>query len=275
MADSFSLARFTAGAPFFVIAGPCVIETEDGCDLIARHLVSVTRELGLPAIFKASFDKANRTSGTAFRGPGFEQGLEILERVGRRHGLPLLTDIHHPSQAEDAARVCDILQIPAFLCRQTDLVEAAATAASVVNVKKGQFLSPWDTKNIVGKIKNCQPVETVLTERGTTFGYGNLVVDFRSFPVMKEWADFVVFDATHSLQLPGGAGDRTAGQRRFIPHLSRAAIATGCVDGIFLEIHPEPGKSPSDSENILPLSDLKPLLTELIAIKKALAFKPL
>jgi 2-dehydro-3-deoxyphosphooctonate aldolase (KDO 8-P synthase) len=198
-----------------------------------------------------------------------DEGLEILKAVGAETGLPLVTDIHHPEQAERAGAVCQILQIPAFLCRQTDLILAAAKAVSVVNVKKGQFLSPWDTEHIAQKIRKASKAEVLLTERGTTFGYGNLVVDMRSFPVMKQWADFVVFDATHSLQLPGAGKGKTSGQREFIPHLARSAMATGAVDGIFLEIHPEPSRSPSDAENILPLDRLEELLTQLLAVRRA------
>ncbi|NLI79637.1 MAG: 3-deoxy-8-phosphooctulonate synthase [Candidatus Riflebacteria bacterium] len=252
------------------MAGPCVLQDRDEALLIARTVRDVAARLGLPAVFKASFDKANRTSGRGFRGPGLAAGLAILREVRETVGLPLVTDVHLPEQAEPAAHLCDILQIPAFLCRQTDLVLAAARAAAIVNVKKGQFLSPWDTRNIVEKIRAASPAKVMLTERGASFGYGNLVVDMRSFPVMKGWADAVVFDATHSLQLPGGAGDKTGGQREFIPHLARAAMATGCVDGLFLEVHPEPARSPSDAENILPLDRLEGLLTELKAIRLAL-----
>jgi len=262
-------ADLLSGGPFFVIAGPCVIQDRDETLLIACALKEIAARLGLPAVFKASFDKANRTSGKGFRGPGLESGLEILAEIRKITGLPLLTDIHQPEQAEPVSKVCDILQIPAFLCRQTDLIEAAARFARTINVKKGQFLSPWDTRHIVEKIRAVSDAKVMLTERGTSFGYGNLVVDMRSFPVMKKWADAVVFDATHSLQLPGGAGDKTGGQREFVPHLARAAIATGCVDGVFLEIHPEPARSPSDAENILPLDQLEGLLLELRALRTA------
>lgn len=266
----FSLREYAGTAPFFVIAGPCVLQSLDEALLIAGALKETASKLGLPAVFKASFDKANRTSGEGQRGPGIEPGLAILREIKARTGLPVLTDIHLPEQAGPAADVCDILQIPAFLCRQTDLLQAAAAACSSINVKKGQFLSPGDTRHIVAKIKTARPdAEVVLTERGSSFGYGNLVVDMRSFPIMKQWADAVVFDATHSLQLPGAAGDRTGGQREYIPCLSRAAMATGSVDGIFLEIHPEPARSPSDADNILPLDRLEPLLKELLAIRKA------
>jgi 2-dehydro-3-deoxyphosphooctonate aldolase (KDO 8-P synthase) len=265
----FSLRAYRANAPFFVIAGPCVLESETEAQSIAEQVAAVCRRLGLPAIFKASFDKANRTSLQGNRGPGIAHGLEVLKRIRDAVDVPVITDIHLPEQAKAVAEVCGILQIPAFLCRQTDLVNAAAVSASVVNVKKGQFLSPWDTEHIARKIRAVSSAEVVLTERGASFGYGNLVVDMRSFPVMKQWADFVVFDGTHSLQLPGAGQGKTLGQREFIPHLAQAAMATGCVDGIFLEVHPEPARSPSDAENILPLADLEPLLRTLLAVKNA------
>lgn len=251
------------------MAGPCVLQSPEEALEIAKAVQQTCSELGLPAIFKASFDKANRTSVGGGRGPGIEEGLKILDRIGKETGLPLITDIHSPEQAEEAAKVCQILQIPAFLCRQTDLLLAAAHASNVVSVKKGQFLSPWDTEHVVTKIRSASTSEIILTERGTTFGYGNLVVDMRSFPVMKKWGDFVVFDATHSLQLPGAGRGQTSGQREFIPHLARAAMATGCIDGIFLEVHPEPARSPSDADNILPLHELADLLKSLLAVKKA------
>lgn len=267
--NSFSLREYVGAAPLFVIAGPCVLQSLDEALLIAGALKATASKLGIPAIFKASFDKANRTSGEGHRGPGIEAGLAALREIKARTGLPVLTDIHLPDQAGQAATVCDVLQVPAFLCRQTDLLQAAAVACRTVNVKKGQFLSPGDTRHIVAKIKTVRPdAEVILTERGSSFGYGNLVVDMRSFPIMKQWADAVVFDATHSLQLPGAAGDRTGGQREYVPCLSRAAMATGSTDGVFLEIHPEPSRSPSDADNILPLDRLEPLLKELLAIRK-------
>lgn len=268
-ANTFSLRGYAGNAPFFVIAGPCVLQSTEEALLIAGTLKEVSTKLGLPAVFKASFDKANRTSGEGHRGPGIDAGLAALAEIKSRTGLPVLTDIHLPEQAGPAAKVCDVLQIPAFLCRQTDLLQAAAAAVRCINVKKGQFLSPWDTRHIVAKIKAVRAdAEVVLTERGSSFGYGNLVVDMRSFPIMKQWADAVVFDATHSLQLPGAAGDRTGGQREYVPCLSRAAMATGSIDGVFLEIHPEPARSPSDADNILPLDRLEPLLKQLLAIRK-------
>ncbi len=268
---SFSSRSLPAEAPFFLIAGPCVIESEDLCLYIAQTVKAVAEELNIPAIFKASFDKANRTSGDSFRGPGLEEGLGILASIKIKTGLSILTDIHDPEQAEPVSQVCDVIQIPAFLCRQTDLVEAAARTGRVVNIKKGQFVSPWATSHLSEKVRNTPGAgEVWLTERGASFGYGNLVVDMRSFPVMKPFADAIVYDATHSLQLPSSGGAKTGGQREFIAPLAQAAMATGFVDGLFLEIHPEPEKSPSDADNILPLDDLKPLLQKLAAIKKAL-----
>lgn len=268
---SFSVKNFAADAPFFLIAGPCVIESEGLCLYIAQTIKAIAEELNIPAVFKASFDKANRTAGDSYRGPGMAKGLEILASVKAKTGMPLLTDVHDPAQAQEVAQVCDILQIPAFLCRQTDLTEAAARTGRAVNIKKGQFLSPWATRHLVQKVRQTEGAgEVLLTERGSSFGYGNLVVDMRSFPIMKEWSDAVVYDATHSLQLPSSGEAKTGGQREFIGTLARAAIATGNVDGLFLEVHPEPEKSPSDAANILPLDDLKGLLHELVAIKNAL-----
>jgi len=268
--SAFSLKSWRADAPFFVIAGPCVLEMLPEALQIARAVKDIGQRLGLPVVFKASFDKANRTSGAAHRGPGMEAGLRIFQQIEADTGLPMLVDVHWPEQTGDAARVCQILQIPAFLCRQTDLVLAAAQACRCVNVKKGQFLSPTDTEHIVKKIKSVSPEnEVVLTERGTSFGYGNLVVDMRSFPIMRQWADLVVYDATHSLQLPGAGDGKTAGQREYIPFLAQAAMATGCVDGLFLEVHPEPSRSPSDAENIWPLDQLEPLLKRLLDVRRA------
>lgn len=268
---SFSVKSFAADAPFFLIAGPCVIESEGLCLYIAQTIKAIAEELNIPAVFKASFDKANRTAGDSYRGPGMARGLEILASVKAKTGMPVLTDVHDPAQAHEVAQVCDILQIPAFLCRQTDLTEAAARTGRAVNIKKGQFLSPWATKHLAQKVRQIEGAgEVLLTERGASFGYGNLVVDMRSFPIMKEWSDAVVYDATHSLQLPSSGEAKTGGQREFIGTLARAAIATGNVDGLFLEVHPEPEKSPSDAANILPLDDLKGLLRELAAIKNAL-----
>ncbi|NCB38270.1 MAG: 3-deoxy-8-phosphooctulonate synthase [Erysipelotrichia bacterium] len=268
---SFSIREFASGAPFFLIAGPCVIESEGLCLYVAQTLKAISEELKIPVVFKASFDKANRTAGDSFRGPGLERGLEILASVKEKTGLPVLTDVHDTTQPAVVAEVCDILQIPAFLCRQTDLTEAAARTGRPVNIKKGQFLSPWATKHLVEKVRKVEGAgEVLLTERGSSFGYGNLVVDMRAFPVMKAWSDAVIYDATHSLQLPSSGGAKTGGQREFIGTLARAAMATGDVDGLFLEVHPEPEKSPSDADNILPLDDLKSLLIELLMLKNAL-----
>ena len=268
---SFSLKKVSAGAPFFLIAGPCVIQTESLCLEIAETIKIIGNELNIPVVFKASYDKANRTSGDSYRGPGLEKGLEILASVKSKTGLPVLTDIHESYQAPLVAEVCDILQIPAFLCRQTDLTEAAAKTGKIVNIKKGQFLSPWATKHLADKVRNVEGSgEVFLTERGASFGYGNLVVDMRSFPIMKEYCDGVIYDATHSLQLPSSGGAKTGGQREYIGTLARAAIATGAVDGLFLEVHPEPEKSPSDADNILPLSQLRGLMKQLIAIKQVI-----
>lgn len=266
-----TVKKLLSNAPFFLIAGPCVIESRDICMYIAQTLRALSEELDIPAVFKASFDKANRTSGNSYRGPGMLEGLQILADVRENTGLPLLTDIHEPSQAAPVAEVCDILQIPAFLCRQSDLVEAAAATGRIVNIKKGQFMSPWATGHLAEKVRAVPGAgEIMLTERGASFGYGNLVVDMRSFPVMKEFADAVVYDATHSLQLPSSGSAKTGGQREFIAPLARAAMATSFVDGLFLEVHPEPEKSPSDADNILQLDDLQPLITELLAIKRAI-----
>lgn len=267
---SFSLKKVSAGAPFFLIAGPCVIQTESLCLEIAETIKIIGNELNIPVVFKASYDKANRTSGDSYRGPGLEKGLEILASVKSKTGLPVLTDIHESYQAPLVAEVCDILQIPAFLCRQTDLTEAAAKTGKIVNIKKGQFLSPWATKHLADKVRAVEGSgEVFLTERGASFGYGNLVVDMRSFPIMKEYCDGVIYDATHSLQLPSSGGAKTGGQREYIATLARAAMATGDVDGLFLEVHPEPEKSPSDADNILPLSQLRDLVKQLVAVKKA------
>ncbi|MFZ5952359.1 MAG: 3-deoxy-8-phosphooctulonate synthase [Candidatus Rifleibacteriota bacterium] len=266
-----SIFKRSAKVPFFLIAGPCVIESENLCLYIAQTIKAVAEELNIPTIFKASFDKANRTSGGSFRGPGLEEGLEILAAIKNKTALPILTDIHETGQAEAVSKVCDVIQIPAFLCRQTDLVEAAARTGKIVNIKKGQFVSPWATGHLTEKARKIPGAgEIWLTERGASFGYGNLVVDMRAFPVMKPFCDAVVYDATHSLQLPSSGQAKTSGQREFIAPLAQAAIATGHVDGLFLEVHPEPEKSPSDADNILPLDELKPLLIRLAAIKNAM-----
>lgn len=253
--------------PLALIAGPCVIESRDVCLDIAARLVRFARSRHVPLIFKASYDKANRTSGAAFRGPGLEAGLEILAEVKRRHRVPILTDVHAVDQVAPAARVADILQIPAFLCRQTDLVVAAARSGRVVNVKKGQFMAPWDIRPVIGKIEAAGCRKILLTERGVSFGYNNLVADMRSLLEMRETGYPVIFDATHSVQRPGGAGDRSGGDGRWAPALARAAVATGC-DGIFLETHIDPAMALSDRDNTLAVRDLSGLWAQLEAIDR-------
>lgn len=253
------------GGKLAFMAGPCVIESREGCLGIARELKGVADRLGAALVFKASFDKANRTSIDSFRGPGLEKGLEILREVKETFGLPIVTDIHEPGQAAPAARVADILQIPAFLCRQTDLLVAAGGTGAAVNVKKAQFLAPEDMGNIVKKIESTGNRRIILTERGTTFGYHNLVVDMRSLAIMREFGYPVVFDATHSVQRPGGNGTSTGGDGKFAPLLARAAVAAGC-DGVFMETHPNPPEALSDKANAIPLADVGPLLKKLCAI---------
>lgn len=247
---------------FFLIAGPCVIESEDHCLGLAEQLKQLTDRVGVPFIFKASFDKANRTSVTSYRGPGLAEGMRILSRVKEELGVPLVSDIHEVGQAALAAEVLDVIQIPAFLCRQTDLILAAASTGSIVNIKKGQFVSPWDVEHIVRKVESVGNEKLLLTERGSAFGYNNLVVDFKSIPVMRSFGYPVVFDATHSVQLPGGSGAQSSGQAQFIPYLAKAAVAVG-VDGLFFEVHETPEKALSDAANALPLSGLEDLLAEL------------
>jgi len=252
----------------FLIAGPCVIESEKLCLQVAAALKKTCAALGIFYVFKASFDKANRTSGKSFRGIGLERGLEILGKVHAEFGVPVLTDIHNESHAAVVGEVVDILQIPAFLCRQTDLIEAAAVTGQIVNIKKGQFLSPREMGQVVAKAKNAGAEKILVTERGTTFGYNNLVADMRSIPIMKQFGFPVVFDATHSVQLPGGGGDKSAGQREFAPVLARAALATG-ANGIFLETHPQPDKALSDGPNMIPLAEMAALLKSLLKIFNA------
>ncbi len=258
------------GAPLFLMAGPCVLESGDMAREIAQEMQAITARLGLSYVFKASFDKANRTSLTSFRGPGAEKGLRILGRLRAEVGVPVVSDIHEPNQAELAADCLDIIQIPAFLCRQTDLLVAAARTGKVVNVKKGQFVSPWDMEHAVNKVRGAGGERLLLTERGACFGYNNLVVDMRSLPVMRSFGCPVIYDATHSVQLPGGAGGSSGGQREFIPTLSRAAVAAG-VDGLFLEVHPDPDKALCDGPNSLPLAQVEPLLKQLLAVHRAAA----
>ncbi len=255
-------------APLALIAGPCVIESEAHTLQLARAIADVARRVGVPLIFKASFDKANRTSIDSFRGPGLDAGLAVLAAVRAEIGVPVLTDIHEPSQAAPVAAVADVLQIPAFLCRQTDLLVAAARTGAAVNVKKGQFLAPGDMRHVAAKLTAAGAERVILTERGTSFGYHNLVVDMRSFPQLRELGWPVIYDVTHSLQLPGAGDGRTSGQAEFIEPLASAGVAAG-VDGVFLEVHDDPPRAPSDGDNALALDRLEPLLRRLVAIRNA------
>lgn len=252
----------------FLIAGPCVIESRDSVMRHSEALARISDEVGVPIIFKASYDKANRTSHSSFRGIGLDEGLLILAEARSSSGLPVLTDVHDVSQVGPTAEVVDVLQIPALLCRQTDLVQAAAASGKAVNIKKGQFLAPWDMRHVLAKAREAGGTDIALTERGVTFGYGNLVNDFRSLEIMRELGAPVIFDATHSVQLPGGAGDKSAGERRFIAPLARAAVAVG-LDGLFMEVHENPDKALSDGPNSLPLSELAEMLRRLLAIHEA------
>jgi 2-dehydro-3-deoxyphosphooctonate aldolase (KDO 8-P synthase) len=250
---------FGPGAPLALIAGPCVIEGAEACLTVARGLQAICAEVGLPWVFKASYDKANRSSGRSFRGPGLEEGLAALAHVRDTLGVPVTTDVHETADVERVAEVVDLVQIPAFLCRQTDLIAAAARTGRPVNVKKGQFLAPWDARNVVEKFHDAGGTQLLLTERGVSFGYNNLVVDMRSFPIMRGFGVPVVFDATHSVQLPGGQGRASGGQREFVPPLLRAAVAAG-VDGLFMEVHNDPDQALCDGPNMVPLEELRPLL---------------
>ena len=251
-----------AGQPLFLMAGPCVIESEEHAFELASRLAAATRQLRIPYIFKASFDKANRTSLRSYRGPGLERGLEILARIKRRFSIPVLTDVHDVRQVAPAAEVCDVLQIPAFLCRQTDLLLEAGRSGAAVNIKKGQFISPWDIRHAIAKVESTGNHRILVTERGATFGYNNLVVDMRGLAVMKQWGYPVVLDVTHALQLPGGEGSRSGGQPQFIETLARAGVAAG-VDGIFMEVHDHPECALSDGTNALELRRFKPLAKKL------------
>ena len=248
--------------PFFLIAGPCVIEDEALTLEVARFLSEIGKELDIPVIFKTSYDKANRTSLNSFRGPGIDKGLEIIRKVKEITGLPVLSDVHSVEEIEKAAEVLDVIQIPAFLCRQTNLILAAARTGLPINIKKGQFLSPWEMGPVVEKVTSTGNHGILITERGTSFGYNNLVVDIRSIAIMRNLGFPVVFDATHSVQLPGGDGTCSGGQREFVSHLSKAAIAAG-ADGLFLEVHPDPDSALCDGPNALPLNEVKALLTML------------
>lgn len=257
--------RFGGDAPLFLIAGPCVIESETHAMNMAERLGEIASELGIPYIFKASYDKANRSSFNSFRGPQLEEGLRILAEIKKCTGLPILTDVHDVSQVGPAAEVCDILQIPAFLCRQTDLLLAAGRTGRVVNVKKGQFLAPWEIGNAAEKIASAGNQKIILTERGSAFGYQNLVVDMRSFPIMRKFGYPIVFDVTHSVQLPGRAGKSSGGQPEFIEPLARAGAAVG-VNGIFLEVHDNPSRALSDGANALPLDEFRALLQKVLRL---------
>ncbi len=253
----------------FLIAGPCVIESRDHVLFMAAELKKITSDCSVPFVFKASYDKANRTSIKSFRGPGMREGLNLLREVREKIGVPVLADVHEPSQCEEAGKVLDILQVPAFLSRQTDLIVAAAHTGKIVNVKKGQFLAPWEMQNVVEKMREAGNDRLLLTERGASFGYNNLVVDFRSFPIMQGFGCPVIFDATHSLQLPGGQGQSSGGQPQYIPHFARASVAAG-IDGLFMEVHDNPPKALSDGANALKLSLLPRLLEQLVEIRACL-----
>jgi 2-dehydro-3-deoxyphosphooctonate aldolase (KDO 8-P synthase) len=264
----FDVAGVTVGEPgrLFLIAGPCIVESPERTLRIGRRARDICADLGVPYIFKASYDKANRSSLKGHRGPGMDEGLETLKMIKAELKVPILTDVHLPDQCEAAAEVADVLQIPAFLCRQTDLLLAAAKTGRAINIKKGQFLAPWDMKHPLEKVRQGGSSRVMLTERGATFGYGNLVSDMRSLVIMRRTGAPVVFDATHSVQLPGAQGESTGGQREFTPYLARAAVATG-VDGIFAEVHEDPASSPSDAETIMDLKDLPGLLATLVKLK--------
>jgi len=266
-AGAFSAGNVTFGAasPFFLIAGPCVIESEAHALTLAEQLAEIAGKLGVPLIFKASYDKANRSSVSSYRGPGLKEGLRILAAIKKRTGLAILTDVHEVSHVAPAAEVCDVLQIPALLCRQTDLLVAVGRSGRVANIKKGQFLSPWDIGNAAEKVASTGNEKIILTERGSSFGYQNLVVDMRSFPVMRKLGYPVVFDVTHSVQLPGGEGKSSGGQPEFIEPLARAATAAG-IDGIFLEVHDNPAKALSDGTNAQALEKLRPLLEKILSL---------
>jgi len=256
---------FGGKRPLVLIAGPCVIESPQGTLKIAEAIKKITTKLHVPFVFKASFDKANRTSINSFRGPGLYEGLKVLSQIKSKVGVPILSDVHDVSQAQMAGEILDIIQIPAFLCRQTDLIVAAAKTGKIVNVKKGQFMAPWDISGIVKKMQEAGNQNLLLTERGVSFGYNNLVSDFRSLPIMRASGYPVVFDATHSVQKPGGLGTSSGGESQYIPLLARCAVAAG-VDAIFLETHPNPSQALSDGPNTLPLKNLENLLKDLMAI---------
>ncbi|NZA24891.1 3-deoxy-8-phosphooctulonate synthase [Luteimonas sp. SJ-92] len=270
-----NLCGFEVGLdrPFFLIAGPCVVESEQLQLDVAGRLKEITSALGIPFIFKSSFDKANRTSGSSFRGPGMEEGLRVLGEVKRQLGVPVLTDVHEYTPMDEVASVVDVLQTPAFLVRQTDFIRKVCSAGKPVNIKKGQFLSPWDMKPVVEKAKSTGNGQIMVCERGASFGYNNLVSDMRSLAVMRETGCPVVFDATHSVQLPGGQGTSSGGQREFVPVLARAAVAVG-ISGLFMETHPEPEKALSDGPNAWPLPKMRALLETLLELDRATKKNP-
>lgn len=272
MAAAFKVGNFRIGngSPLFLIAGPCVIESERHARQMAESIARICSDLGVHYIFKASYDKANRTSVRSFRGPGLKKGLGILRKIKRELKLPILTDVHEIAHVAPAAEVCEVLQIPAFLCRQTDLLVAAGKSRRVVNIKKGQFVAPWEIRHAVEKVRSTGNEKIIVTERGAMFGYNNLVVDMRAFPIMQEMGYPVVFDVTHSVQIPAGAGNASSGQAQFIPHLARAGVAAG-VDGIFMEVHDHPERALSDGPNALHLKSLPALLKILLEINRVVA----
>jgi len=256
------------GKPLLLIGGPCALESEELARRVAGTMQEVCSRLSIPYVFKASFDKANRTSLSSYRGPGMEEGLAILDRLRTQLQIPVISDIHEPAQAAIAAEVLDIIQIPAFLCRQTDILAATSATGKTINLKKGQFVSPWDMENAVHKIRESGKSEVMLVERGSTFGYNNLVVDMRALPVMRSFNCPVIYDATHSVQLPGGAGGSSGGQKQFIPALTRAAVAAG-IDGLFMEIHPDPDRALCDGPNSMALDEMEEFLEKILRIRKA------
>jgi 2-dehydro-3-deoxyphosphooctonate aldolase (KDO 8-P synthase) len=255
------------GYPIVLIAGPCVIESRAVCHEIAGRMKEITKTYGVPYIFKASFDKANRTSVKGFRGIGFDTGLEILSGIRKEFGVPVLTDVHESNQVDEIKDSVDVLQVPAFLCRQTDLLLACGKSGLVVNIKKGQFLAPWDMKQVVDKVRSTGNINVIITERGASFGYNRLVVDMRGLEIMRETGCPICFDATHSVQEPGGQGTSSGGDRRFVPGLSRAAVAIG-VSALFWEVHPRPDQAMSDGPNMLPLNEVERVLSDVVAIDK-------
>ena len=272
MTRQVKIANFSlgGGAPLLLIAGPCVIESEELTERIAERLKALAERLSFPLVFKASYDKANRTSLHSFRGPGLEKGLEILSRIKKKYALPILSDVHCCEEVPQASEVLDVLQIPAFLSRQTDLIQTAARTGKPINIKKGQFLAPWDVKNIAEKVEATGNRDVFFTERGVSFGYNNLVSDFRAIPMIQELGYPVIIDGTHSVQLPGGLGTRSGGQQQYVPHLTRAAVAAG-ADGVFLEVHESPEKALCDGPNMLSFEALEVLLGQLLRVRQAIA----